>query len=94
MPAAQPAVGENAPSGEDNSGLAMMASRLYPILFQYMFSAYGYSMELSPYRRDNIPIGLSPVRVGSHSKLAKRFSPNCLTEKNGGDLLTFPIKIQ
>lgn len=50
MPAAQPAVGENAPSGEDNSGLAMMASRLYPILFQYMFSAYGYSMELSPYQ--------------------------------------------
>ena len=50
MPAAQPTNGgENAPSEEDNSGLAMMASRLYPILFQYMFSAYGYSMELNPY---------------------------------------------
>ncbi len=52
MPPAQTTnTGEtNAPSGEDNSGLAMMASRLYPILFQYMFSAYGYSMELNPYQ--------------------------------------------
>ena len=50
-PAAEPvSTGEGAPSGGDNSGLAMMASRLYPILFQYMFSAYGYSMELSPYK--------------------------------------------
>lgn len=50
-PAAQSTGGENAPSGEDNSGLAMIASRLYPILFQHMFSAYGYSMELSPYQQ-------------------------------------------
>ncbi|HEY9166207.1 MAG TPA: hypothetical protein VIS48_08615 [Candidatus Kryptonia bacterium] len=43
--------GESAPSGGgDNSGLAMMATRLYPILFQYMFSAYGYSLELVPYQ--------------------------------------------
>jgi hypothetical protein len=48
---AQPATTTaNAPPAEENSGLAMMASRLYPILFQYMFSAYGYSMELSPYK--------------------------------------------
>ncbi|MFZ1082816.1 MAG: hypothetical protein WAO19_12935 [Candidatus Kryptoniota bacterium] len=50
-PGAQPTTGgENAPSEQDNSGLAMMASHLYPILFQYMFSAYGYSMELNPYQ--------------------------------------------
>ena len=41
---------ENAPSESDNSGMAMMMNRLYPILFQYMFSAYGYSMELNPYQ--------------------------------------------
>ncbi len=51
LPGAQPTTGgENAPSEQDNSGLAMMASHLYPILFQYMFSAYGYSMELNPYQ--------------------------------------------
>ncbi len=50
-PTAQPATAaEPAPSEGDNAGLAMMASRLYPILFQYMFSAYGYSMELNPYQ--------------------------------------------
>lgn len=49
--ASQPANAASAPPSEgDNAGLAMMASRLYPILFQYMFSAYGYSMELSPYQ--------------------------------------------
>jgi hypothetical protein len=49
--AAQPAAtAQAAPAEGDNSGLAMMASRLYPILFQYMFSAYGYSMELTPYQ--------------------------------------------
>ena len=49
--AAQPAsTAQNPPSGEDNTGLAMLASRLYPILFQYMFSAYGYSMELNSYQ--------------------------------------------
>jgi len=49
--AAQPAAAsQTAPAAGDNGALAMMASRLYPILFQYMFSAYGYSMELTPYQ--------------------------------------------
>ncbi len=41
--------GESA-SGEGGGGaFAMMGARLYPILFQYVFNAYGYSMDLSSY---------------------------------------------
>ncbi len=52
MPAAQVTnTPETTPPENENSGMAMMMTRLYPILFQYMFSAYGYSMELNPYQQ-------------------------------------------
>lgn len=48
VPAAAPSAGN---SGEGmNTGsnyFAMMGPRLYPILFQYVFNAYGYSVDLS-----------------------------------------------
>ncbi|HUI29275.1 MAG TPA: hypothetical protein VLX91_03585 [Candidatus Acidoferrales bacterium] len=47
---AQPTTTTETAPPVDNSGLAMMMTRLYPILFQYMFSAYGYNMELNPYQ--------------------------------------------
>ncbi len=39
--------GENVGAGANYFG--MMGARLYPMLFQYVFSAYGYSVELAKY---------------------------------------------
>lgn len=41
--------GSGAAMGGGGNAFAMMGARLYPILFQYVFNAYGYSMDLSPY---------------------------------------------
>ena len=46
--AAAPAVGGGTATGGSNA-FAMMGARLYPILFQYVFNAYGYSMDLAAY---------------------------------------------
>ncbi len=35
--------------GGGSGAFAMMGARLYPMLFQYVFNAYGYSMDLAPY---------------------------------------------
>ena len=48
-PTAATTGGSGAPMGGGNNGFAMMGARLYPILFQYVFNAYGYSMDLSAY---------------------------------------------
>jgi len=40
------------PSGEGSGSnyFSMMGTRLYPLLFQYVFNAYGYSVDLSSYK--------------------------------------------
>ncbi len=48
-PAAATTGGSGAPMGGGNNAFAMMGARLYPILFQYVFNAYGYSMDLNAY---------------------------------------------
>ncbi len=48
--AAAPTGGQGvATTGTSGNAFAMMGARLYPILFQYVFNAYGYSMDLSAY---------------------------------------------
>ncbi len=38
-----------APASGSGNSFAMMGARLYPILFQYVFNAYGYSLDLGAY---------------------------------------------
>ncbi len=47
VPGATPSAGEGAAG---NNYFAMMGARLYPLLFQYVFNAYGYSIDLSKYQ--------------------------------------------
>lgn len=47
VPGARPSGSKTAVGGAN--AFATMGARLYPILFEYMFNAYGYSMDLSPY---------------------------------------------
>ncbi|MCL4512260.1 MAG: hypothetical protein M1470_14565 [Bacteroidetes bacterium] len=47
VPGATPSAGEGAGG---NNYFAMMGARLYPLLFQYVFNAYGYSIDLSKYQ--------------------------------------------
>jgi hypothetical protein len=48
---AAPSGGNGAAMSGGSNAFAMMGARLYPILFQYVFNAYGYSLDLSAYKQ-------------------------------------------
>ncbi len=45
-----PASGNETTSAGGGNYFAMMGARFYPLLFQYVFSAYGYSIDLGKYK--------------------------------------------
>ncbi len=49
VPAAAPAGGNGGVAAEEGNYFSVMGARLYPLLFQYAFNAYGYSIDLGKY---------------------------------------------
>jgi len=49
VPPAAPPAGETTTAPTGNNAFEMMGARLYPVLFQYVFNAYGYNMDLTAY---------------------------------------------